>query len=151
MSYPVSKNARDSYLRERVMKASPGELVVMMYDGAIQALQGAKGCGENLAKYTELLTKAQKIVAELASSLKPEKDPVVSKNLLALYDYIYSRLVQICLEGTVEEIDEVINLLVSLKDSWNEALIKAKKEGTLPERAFTNVKETRSSHFTLQA
>jgi len=99
------------YLRTRVMTASPAQLRLMLFEGAIkfsrQAVD-AVGKGEWEAMYNALV-RAQKIVLELNSSLDHDQAPELCERLSALYTYLYRRLVDANMERDASPIHEVID------------------------------------------
>lgn len=117
----VSRGAADPYLRTRVMTASPAELQMMMYDGAIRfAEQGKTALHEKTYDRSyEKLTKAQLIVNELQASLRPEQDPETCRRLKALYTFIYLRLVDANIEHEVSAVDDALQVLRYQRETWS--------------------------------
>jgi flagellar protein FliS len=95
----------------------------MLYDGLLQRLRQSKLCIEDnrLDRAGELLGNAHDILAELMSSLDPEKSPELAENLLRLYIYCKERLIVALGERNPEYIDEVLGLLQPMRDAWSEA------------------------------
>jgi len=110
------------YQKGAVNGASPLQLVIMLYDGAIRFMNGGKRGIEtaDLELQNTNLQKAQKIVMELTSCLDMEKGGEVSKNLLALYTYVIGELVEANVGDKVEPIDRCIKILSDLRESWVE-------------------------------
>ena len=123
-------NPRAQYLRTRVMTASPGELLVMLYDGLLQRIRQAKICFQDgkWAKAGELLGNAQDILSELMGSLKREHAPQLVDNLFNLYDYCKRRLIEALGGKNTDYLDEVHELLKPLRDAWQEASNKLRTE-----------------------
>jgi flagellar protein FliS len=123
-------NPRAQYLRTRVMTASPGELLVMLYDGLLQRIRQSKICFQdgNWAKAGELLGNAQDILSELMGSLKREHAPQLVDNLFNLYDYSKRRLIEALGTKSEEMLDEIHDLLKPLRDAWAEANLKLRTE-----------------------
>jgi flagellar protein FliS len=117
------KKPHSQYLDTKVLTATPGELLVMLYDGLLQRLRQSKLCIEDnrLDRAGELLGNAHDILAELMSSLDPEKSPELAENLLRLYIYCKERLIVALGERNPEYIDEVLGLLQPMRDAWSEA------------------------------
>ncbi len=114
---PLEPNA---YLRTKVMTASPAELRLMLFDGAIKfARQGRTGLAENdfEAAYTGV-TSCQEIVLELINSLRPEHDPDLCEKLTALYVFMYNRLLEASSQRKAALVDEVIKLLEYERETW---------------------------------
>ncbi|MFA9478608.1 flagellar export chaperone FliS [Phycisphaerales bacterium AB-hyl4] len=119
--------ATNPYLRTKIMTASPEQLRLMLYDGAIKfCRQGRDAIGRQdfEGSYTAL-SRAQKIVLELSSSLKHDADPELCKRLAALYTYIYRRLVDANTTRDLDAIDEAIRLIEYERETWQMVIRKA--------------------------
>ncbi len=117
-----------SYRQVSANTASPGQLVAMLYDGAINFLERALH-GFTLEDPLEFnstisnnVIKAQKILTELNSSLDLTNGGEIATTLRALYDYMDRRLTQSNLKKTRDGIDESIRRLTVLRDAWREML-----------------------------
>ncbi|NSW83193.1 MAG: flagellar export chaperone FliS [Syntrophothermus sp.] len=121
----VNINAYQQYRNSTVETASPGTLLLMLYDAAIQNLEGAKRAieGNDMAGAHNYLTRAQDIVLELMSTLNMEYQ--ISKSLWSLYDYLYRQLVQANVKKSLELVEEVYGFMTELRDTWREAVRKA--------------------------
>jgi flagellar protein FliS len=111
----------NSYEDNRILSASPMELVRILYTAARRAVQDAR---ENLragaigARSREI-SKAQLILIELASSVDPSKGKEVSERLLALYEYMMGRLAEANAEQKDAPLAEVSTLLGTLQEAWS--------------------------------
>jgi flagellar protein FliS len=107
-------------LRSAVASASPHKLIAMLYDGALTSLASAKGCidRKDIENRTKQLNKANSIVLGLRDFLDLEKGGEVAENLDALYDYIIRGIIQANRDQSAEKIQEIINLLLELKQGW---------------------------------
>ena len=108
-------------LRSAVASASPHQLIAMLYDGALTALANAKGCiaRKDIESRAKQLNKANAIVMGLQDFLDVEKGGEIAENLSALYNYIIRGIIQANREQSEEKIQELINLLLELKQGWN--------------------------------
>ncbi len=108
------------YLKTKVLTASPEELRLMLYDGAIKFCHQAKAAREanNIETAFECLMKAQKIVLELSTSLNHQISPELCSKLSALYTFIYRRLVDANINKDDKAIDESIKLLEYERETW---------------------------------
>ncbi len=116
-------NPLDNYRRTRILTASPGELLVMLYDGLLQRVKIASrkmGNGDP-ATAGEQLGRAQDILHELMNMLDRDQAPELADNLLALYSYCSRTLIQGVAEQDCDKLDEVYDLLRPLRDAWAEA------------------------------
>ena len=104
----------------------------MLYEGAIRfCRQGRVALAEkNYEGSYNGLMRAQKIVLELSTSLRPEAAvPGLCEKLEALYTYIYKRLVEANTSHDVSAVDEVIELLEYEKQTWQMLMDRLAKEG----------------------
>ncbi len=123
-------SAANSYMRTRILTASPQELRLMLYDGAIKFTQQARQAvlDKRIEDSYNSLMRAQKIVLELSTSLRPDVDPQLCDKLNALYTYIYRLLIEANLHKQVKPIDEALKLLEYEKDTWKMLMDKAVDE-----------------------
>ncbi|KEO84074.1 flagellar export chaperone FliS [Tumebacillus flagellatus] len=118
----MMKNPYQSYSNTQAMTATPGELTLMLFNGAIRFLKQAS-IGLEDKDYETVntnLLKAQNILLELMSTLKMEYE--VAQGLMPLYQFMYEQLVQANIKKNQTPIQDVIGLLEELRDTWNEAI-----------------------------
>lgn len=120
-----SVQAYNSYKNSMVETASPGKLLLMLYDACLRHLELAEKAVERgeKEKMHNHLVKAQEIVMELMSSLDMQYD--ISKSLYSLYDYMYGRLVEANVKKTAEPVQEVAGFMAELRSTWDEAIKRA--------------------------
>ncbi len=119
----------DTYLKNKVMTASPEQLRLMLYDGAMKFCRQAQHAtvqNDCEGMYHALL-RAQKIVLELMNSLNHEVDPDLCDKMTALYSYIYRRLVDASLERDDQVIGECLNLIEYERQTWMMLMDKLQK------------------------
>lgn len=105
----------------KVLDASPHELILMLYSGALSALMLARACMENhdLSCKGRAISKAIAIIDEgLKVSLDLEAGGELAANLDALYDYMAQQLLYANLKNDVLKLQEVTALLTELKEAW---------------------------------
>lgn len=123
-----------SYRQVSTKTASPGQLVVMLYDGAIGFLERALSgfAHEDPLEFNSTISnnivRTQQILTELNSSLDMERGGEISFTLRRLYHYIDSRLTQSNLKKTRDGIEESIRHLTVLRDAWREMLNGGRNE-----------------------
>jgi flagellar secretion chaperone FliS len=102
--------------------ASPHRLVLMLMDGALERVHAARGhiARGATAEKSQLLHRATRIIETLHDSLDTAAGGEVAENLGKLYDYICMQLVKANLTNRVELLDEVSNLLQSVRGAWQE-------------------------------
>jgi flagellar protein FliS len=127
----VAQDCARAYQSNSVLTASPGQLVLMLYDGALNSLALARGAFELPAKdirrfatINRQLAKARSIIAELQGRLDFEAGPEFAEIMHRLYDYYNRRLLEANMRKEVAPIIEVENLLTQIRDTWAEMLLK---------------------------
>jgi flagellar secretion chaperone FliS len=112
----------NTYEENRILSASPIELVQILYAAANKAVQRARQflrAGDIDSRSREI-TKAQEILIELASSVDSSKAPEFGERLLALYDYLQCRLAEANVQQKDWPLAEVTNLLGTLQEAWSQ-------------------------------
>lgn len=120
-----------AYRSNAVLTASPGQLVLMLYDGVLKSLVIARDAFDRPAQdprrietINHQLLKAQTILAELQGGLNLEAGGEFALTLHRLYDYHNRRLFEANLRKEIEPIVEVERLVRQLRDAWAEMLCK---------------------------
>lgn len=116
------------YKETQILTATPGKLLLMLYDGAIGAIEKALELIEDKKKFDKVnnnLIKAQEIVGELLASLNFEAGGDIAKNLQSLYAYMIQRLIEGNFKKEKEPLKEVLTYLKDLRESWNVAVQKS--------------------------
>jgi flagellar protein FliS len=113
--------ARGEYVKAAVTTASREKLVVLLYDGVLQALARADRAITNCAPRDagRALGQARAIVGELRASLDWEQGGEISKNLFALYGFVTDRIVKANVAKEREPIAEARMVMSKLKEGWD--------------------------------
>lgn len=114
------QHAAKAYLETQVTTTSQGQLLVMLYDGAIKFLVQAKErmAAKDYAGKGNLISKALDIINELDSTLNTEKGGELAGNLHQLYFYCSKRLFMANSRMEQAPIDEVIKILGGLRSAY---------------------------------
>lgn len=121
---------RSNELELSVLAASPIELVVMLYDGAIASITRARlfiEQGDRVGKAAQI-ARASDIVGELAAVLDPEQGEL-PRSLSAIYDYVRKQLLLANLHDRTGTLDEVLGLLSNLRGAWSELAERERQHG----------------------
>ncbi|TKB58228.1 flagellar export chaperone FliS [Ferrimonas aestuarii] len=112
-----SKMSVDSQKAE----ASPHKVVQLLLGGSIDKLIQAKLCIETkqISKKGELTGRTVEILTHLKAALDFEKGGEIADNLSALYEYAIRRITEANAENSGEKLDEVIDLLKTVKEGWD--------------------------------
>jgi flagellar protein FliS len=124
-----------TYQAQAVLSASPGRLVLMLYDGTLRflghardALQSPEATPRRIEIINTNLIKAQNILVELQATLNHEAGGDHAANLDRLYDYYMRRLLEANIKKKVEPVIEVEALVRQLRDGWAEMLCAQETE-----------------------
>ena len=115
----------NAYLRSKVMTATPAELTLMLYEGAIKFVNKAIMSIEKddvMGAHNNLM-KTQRIIEELRASLD-HKYPV-AKEFDTVYEYILRRLVEANIKKDKDILEEVLEHLRTMRDTWKEVMKNA--------------------------
>lgn len=135
-----SNNPLHIYRKTATTTASPGELVLMLFDGALRFMAAAE-LGfqeENFARRNEQvhnnIMRTQAIITELQATLNMEKGGEFSENLYRLYDFMQSQLNQANREKNVDKIKVVVGFVQDIREAWAQMLLQ-----TATQQATVNV------------
>ncbi|MDA8441538.1 MAG: flagellar export chaperone FliS [Peptococcaceae bacterium] len=124
------QNGVNAYKKAAIQSTPQDKLLIMLYDHAIRYLKVAKdACATKDYEATnDNLLKAQDIVTELIVQLNMEYE--VAQSLYRLYDYFRRRLIEANMQKNMKHVDEVIGHLTELRETWIQAALIIKQEGT---------------------
>jgi len=127
-------NGHNRYLETAVETASPARLIVMLYDGAIRFINEAAYAMQqrNYETQNAKLQRAQKILAELISSLDFDKGGEIAENLFRLYTYMYNQLVEANINDDRDRLEHVVHLLSELRKAWDTIATESEAQVALP-------------------
>jgi flagellar protein FliS len=112
--------AAQNYLRTRVMTATPEQLQMMLFDGAIRFGEQARVALEqkNWEASYNMISRMQKILAELNGSLKHDVFPELCGKLASLYNYAFRKLIEANVRHKIESLDEAMCVLRFQRETW---------------------------------
>ena len=115
-------NGYAAYANSKVMTASPAELTLMLYDGAIKfaniAIVGIEN--KDIEKANNNIIKVERILLEFKNTLD-YKYPV-AKDFEAVYNYLIRRLHEANIKKDAEIMEEVLKHLRTMRDTWKEVM-----------------------------
>jgi len=117
------QSAAKAYLKTQVNTTSQGDILILLYDGAIKFLGQAKEkiAARDYAQKGLLISRALDILTELQSSLNAQKGGELADNLQKLYFLCSTKLLQANLKMDTAIIDEVMRILAGLRDAFRAA------------------------------
>lgn len=129
-SIAAMADARNNpYLRDAVMTATPEQLQLMLYDGAIRyALKGREALeNDHFEEAFEVLTRAQKIIIEMHNGLNHEVNPELCARVASIYNFLYRKLIDASVERKPEFIDDALKVLRIERETWQILVDKVNK------------------------
>lgn len=118
-----------AYANNKINTASPAELTLMLYEGAIKFCNIAIVAIENndLQKAHTNIMKVEHIIEEFQASLNHKY--ATAKDFDEVYSYLMGRLIQANIKKDKEILEEVLKHLRTMRDTWKEVM-KLTKNGT---------------------
>ena len=120
------KNPYEQYKNNAIATATPAELTLMLYEGAIKfgnlAIKAIED--KDVEKAYRNIVKVQNIIAEFRNTLD-FKYPV-AKDFDRVYEYLERRLVEANMTKDKEIMEEVVKHIRSMRDTWKEVMKRAK-------------------------
>ena len=116
----MEKAPVNPYLRDAVMTATPEQLQLMLYDGAIRfALQGKDAIErKDFEASFEKLTKAQNIILEMQNGLNYDVNRELCKRVAAIYTFLYNKLVDANVQHDAGAVEDALRVLRIERETW---------------------------------
>lgn len=117
-------NGYAAYANSKIMTASPAELTLMLYDGAIKFCNIAIVAVEkkDIEKAHNNITKVENIISEFQATLDHKYK--VAEDFDNVYTYLKQRLVEANIKKDKEILEEVLGHLRTMRDAWKEVMSK---------------------------
>lgn len=115
-----SAQVAQNYLKSRVMTATPEQLQMMLFDGAVRFCELARTAlmaGDFENTYHNV-SKAQRIVTELIGNLMHDRSPELCGKLSSIYSYVYKLLFEASSKHNVESLDVAIKQMQFQRETW---------------------------------
>ena len=132
----ANRKPLQNYSQVQVNTAGPGKRVVMMYDGILKNLRLAKNhmqalTPDNIEQAHNAIQLSQKLILELQLALDHDNGGEISSTLDGLYAFWLDHLSSANIEKDTKKIDQVISMAKELRDTWDEAVKEARKQGII--------------------
>lgn len=130
----LAASAIAKYKTVQVTTCSPGELLIMLYNGLFRFLGEAANAIKTGDKAVagERIGRSHDILSELVAGLNPTYAPELCDNLQGIYLFCMGRIVEANLHQDPKRIEEVIRILSPLREAWTIAVRQAPApQGTL--------------------
>lgn len=112
------------YQAVQIESASPGQILVALYDGCIRFCKGAQLRIEegDIGGKGHMISKALAILGELRSTLDHNVAPDLCQQLERLYLFFQEQLSQANMHMDATYIDPVVRMMTDLRDAWSQAV-----------------------------
>ncbi|MBW1709077.1 MAG: flagellar export chaperone FliS [Deltaproteobacteria bacterium] len=130
------------YKRTQVTTVDKGRLIVLLYEGAIKFIRQAKECSQakDFEGKANNINRAMDIIAELNHSLNMKEGGEISANLRKLYLFISDQLLKSKINNDIKSMDDVVQILNTLLEAWNEVVNKPEAKQVLPQGDSTSMR-----------
>ncbi|QXM05191.1 flagellar export chaperone FliS [Crassaminicella indica] len=118
----------NQYKQNNIMTATPQELTLMLYNGAIKFVNQAILFIEqkNVQKSHNAIMRASDIIIELNATLNMDYE--ISKGLRPIYDFLVEKLTEANIKKDKKILEEILPIFTDLRDTWKQAMELAKKK-----------------------
>lgn len=124
----MANSGYSAYNTNRIMTATPAELTLMLYEGSIKfcniAIMGVEE--KNIEKTHNNIVKVENIIGEFIATLN-HKYPV-AQDFENVYNYLLDRLIEANIKKDKEILEEVLEYLREMRDTWKEVMKQAKTQ-----------------------
>jgi flagellar protein FliS len=113
-----------AYQAVQATTAEPGQLVLLLFDGAVRFLTRAQRRLEagDVAQFAQSIARAQAILAELRSSLNHEQGGEVAENLERLYEFMQRHLSLGLISRSGTHVEQVLRPLQTIREGFQAAV-----------------------------
>lgn len=113
-----------AYQAVQATTAEPGQLMLLLFDGAVRFLTRAQRRLEagDVAQFAQSIARAQAILAELRSSLNHEQGGEVAENLERLYEFMQRHLTLGLISRSGTHVEQVLRPLQTIREGFQAAV-----------------------------
>jgi len=136
----MATTTENPYLRDAVLTASPEQLHLMLYDGAIRFVTQARDAlqGKDFETSFEKLTRGQNIILEMQGGLNYDINRPLCERMSALYNFVYRKLIDANVNRDASHIDDALKVLHIERETWRILVDKVGRLRGEPEAPPTN-------------
>ena len=123
----MDERLRNFYLETRVKSASPGQLLLMLYEALVEKAESAEvelAAAPNTPERSQAprtVSRCLDIITELSSSLRHDYDPGLCATLSNLYAFFARQFAEALANSDAGKIGAILPLLRELKAAWTQA------------------------------
>jgi flagellar protein FliS len=117
------------YKDNQISTADPGTILLMLYEGAIEALRQAVQhlAAGNMAEKGKCILRAHDIITQFVVSLDHDVGGDLARNLEGLYSYMLDQILLGNVQNDAHSLEQVVALLSTLKAGWESAVVAQRK------------------------
>jgi len=132
--------SRQAYQNSDVETADRGKLLLMVYDHSIKWCSKAIDAinSNQIEARTKAIFKVQDGITELMCSLDFERGGEIANQLRNLYDFYNRHLSEANIKNDVKKVEEVQEMLQSLRNAWDECILEVRRTGSVNLSASVN-------------
>jgi len=125
----------NQYKNNQVLNASPEQILIMLYDGALRFIRQAKAAIEagDIAEKCRAISKTVAIVAEFSNTLDRENGGEIAEDLSRLYDFSLRELSMANIKNDAARLEPIEKILQDLRDGFAEAAVINRKATHQPQ------------------
>ena len=118
----IANKGYAAYANNKITTATPAELTLMLYEGAIKFCNIAIAAVEqkDIQKAHNNIMKTQNIIEEFQATLNHKYE--VAKDFDSVYSYLKTRLIEANIKKDTEILEEVLQHLRTMRDTWKEVM-----------------------------
>jgi len=130
------------YKRTQVTTVDKGHLIVLLYEGTIKFVHQARECAESgdLEGKCNYINRALDVISELNHSLNMAEGGELAANLRNLYMFVSDHLLKGKIRKDSHYLDEVIRILNTLLEAWNEVVRQPEAKKAVPAKDGASLK-----------
>lgn len=124
MNAYTSQYQQNQYQQNQIYTATPEQILLMLYDGAIRFTRQAMMAEENGKQVQKLerISKVMAIIIEFSNTLNHDVGGQIAADLDGLYQFMIRELNAARKDETGEKLKNVERLLVDLRQTWGQAV-----------------------------
>lgn len=130
MNYGI-KAYKSVGIKDDLAIADPHRVIQLLMQGALENIAKCKGAIErkDFAFKSETISKSISIISALQNSLDMELGGEISLNLFSLYEFMISHLADASKENSIEKLQDVIDIILSIKTAWDQIPVQDREKG----------------------
>ena len=130
----ITSMVANRYKAVQVKTCSPGELLVMLYDGVFRFIDEAEAAmlKDDRARVGDRINRAHAILTEFIAGLDKKAAPELCENLEAVYSFCMGQLIQANLHQNPELFAQVKRVLTPLREGFRAAVKESQAKGSTP-------------------